>query len=127
MSHRPCESSIQSSHPIQGMLSAQAGSPQTSLMKSRVSCWHRYRFPARIISHGVWLYRRFCLSFGMSRSLLVERGVIVTHETVRQRCQKFGLDYARKLRRRLGDIWHLDELFVNVQGMRRCLWPVLST
>ncbi len=103
--------------------------PQTSLMKSKVSRYHGYRFPAQIISHAVWLYHRFCLSFRDVEELLAERGVIVSHETVRQWCQKFGLDYAQNLRRRRGrkgDIWHLDELFVNIQGKRHYLWRAVD-
>ena len=80
-----------------------------------------YRFPPEIISHAVWLYHRFSLSFRDVEELLAARGVVVSYETVRQWCQKFGPHHARQLRRkqgRLGDIWHLDELFVNIQGRR---------
>ena len=76
-----------------------------------------YRFPREIISLGVWPYHRFALSFRDVEELLAERGVIVTYETVRQWCRKFGSGYARKLKRRqaqLGDIWHLDEVFVRI-------------
>ena len=91
--------------------------------------YHRHRFPPEIISHAVWLYHRFCLSFRDVEDLLAERGIVVTHETVRQWCRKFGPDYARKLRRRqgrLGDTWHLDELFVNIQGRRHYLWRAVD-
>ena len=46
--------------------------------------YHRHRFPPEIISHAVWLYHRFCLSFRDVEDLLAERGVIVSHETIRQ-------------------------------------------
>jgi len=49
-----------------------------------------YRFPAEIIGHAVWLYFRFALSYRDVEALLAARGVIVTDETVRQWCQKFG-------------------------------------
>jgi len=91
--------------------------------------YHRHRFPPEIISHAVWLYHRFCLSFRDVEDLLAERGIVVTHETVRQWCRKFGPYYARKLRRRegrLGDTWHLDELFVNIQGRRHYLWRAVD-
>jgi putative transposase len=68
------------------------------------------------------------MSFRDVEELLAERGVIVSHETVRQWCQKFGLDYARNLRHRrgrMGDIWHL-ELFVNIQGKRHYLWRAVD-
>ncbi len=60
---------------------------------------------------------------------MAKRGIIVTYETIRQWCRKFGPAYARKLRRRqggLGDIWHLDELFVNIQGKRHYLWRAVD-
>ena len=49
-----------------------------------------YRFPAEIISHAVWLYFRFPLSLRMVDELLATRGIIVSHETVRQWALKFG-------------------------------------
>ncbi len=91
--------------------------------------YSRHRFPIEIVSHTVWLYHRFCLSFRDVEDLLAERGIVVTHETIRQWCRKFGPDYARKLRRRqgrLGDTWHLDELFVNIQGRRHYLWRAVD-
>jgi len=98
-------------------------------MKTKRGCYHGYRFPAEIISHAVWIYHRFALSFREVEELLAERGVVVSYETIRQWCQKFGPRYARKLRRRqgrLGDIWHLDELFVNIQGKRHHLWRAVD-
>jgi putative transposase len=87
------------------------------------------RFPPEIISHAVWLYHRFGLSFRDVEDLLAERGVTVTYESIRQWCQTFGPDYARRLRRRrgrLGDTWHLDELFVTIQGRRQYLWRAVD-
>ena len=86
--------------------------------------YHRHRFPPEIISHAVWLYHRYCMSFRDVEDLLAERGIIVSYETVRQWCGKFGPDYARQLKRRqgrLGDTWFLDEVFVtiNVNGNRK--------
>jgi putative transposase len=91
--------------------------------------YYRYRFPPLIISHAVWLYHRFCLSFRDVEDLLAQRGVTVSYETVRHWCQTFGLDYARRLRRRqgrLGDRWYLDELFVTIQGQRQYLWRAVD-
>ena len=62
---------------------------------------------------------RFSLSFRDVEDLLAQRGVTVTYEAIRQWCLTFGLDYARRLRRRrgrMGDTWYLDELFVKVRG-----------
>ncbi len=88
-------------------------------MTSQVPSYHGYRFPPEIISHAVWLYHRFGLSFRDVEDLLAQRGITVTYETVRQWCQRVGPVYARRLRcrrGRMGDTWHLDELFVTLQG-----------
>ncbi len=81
-------------------------------------------FPAEIISHGVWLYDRFCLSYRDVEELLFARGIIVTYEAIRQWCRKFGQSYANQLRRRRprpGDTWHLDEVFLTIYGERHYL------
>ena len=91
--------------------------------------YRRHRFPIEIISHAVWLYHRFCLSFRDVEDLLAERGVEVTYETIRRWCGKFGPGYARKLRRRqgrLGDTWFLDEVFVTIRGERHYLWRAVD-
>ncbi len=94
-------------------------------MKKPTPSYHRHRFPSEIISHAVWLSHRFCLSFREVEELLATRGISVAYETIRQWCQKFGPDYARKLKKRqgrLGDTWHIDEVFVTLQGERHDLW-----
>ena len=88
-----------------------------------------YRFPPTIISHAVWLYHRFCLSFRDTEDLLAQRGIVVSYETIRQWCRTFGPAYARTLRRqqgRLGDTWYLDELFVSIQGRQQYLWRAVD-
>ncbi len=98
-------------------------------MTSQFPSYRGYRFPAEIISHAVWLYHRFCLSFRDVEDLLAQRGVTVSYETIRHWCQTFGLDYARKLRRRrgrMGDTWYLDEVFVTFHGRRQYLWRAVS-
>jgi putative transposase len=59
----------------------------------------RYRFPRAIISHAVWLYYRFTMSFRDVEDLLAQRGITVSYESIRHWCQPFGLAYARRLRR----------------------------
>jgi len=59
-----------------------------------------FRFPVEIISHCVWLYHRFPLSFREVEEMMLQRGVVVSHETIRQWCHKFGQTYANALRRR---------------------------
>src|SRR6266849_5258739 len=82
----------------------------------------RYRFSPAIISHAVWLYYRFTLSFRDVEDLLAHRGITVSYESIRHWCETFGLAYARRLRHRagpVGDTWHLDELFVTIRGQRQ--------
>jgi hypothetical protein len=55
-----------------------------------------HRFPAEIISHAVWLYFRFPLSLRMVEEMLAARGIIVSHESVRQWALKFGQDFANR-------------------------------
>ena len=98
-------------------------------MTSQPSRYRGYRFPSDIISHAVWLYYRFSVSFRDVEDLLAERGVTVTYEAIRQWCRKFGLDYARRLRHRRGrqgDTWYLDELFVRIQGRQQYLWRAVD-
>jgi putative transposase len=98
-------------------------------MRTNSTQYRGHRFPPEIISHGVWRYHRFCLSFRDVEELLAKRGIIVTYETVRQWCRKFGPDYARNLKRRqgrLGDVWYLDEVFVKIRGERHYLWRAVD-
>jgi len=86
-----------------------------------INRYKNHRFPAEIISHGVWLYFRFCLSYRDVEELLFARGIIVTYEAIRKWCRKFGQQYANELRRRCpkpGDKWHLDEVFLTINGER---------
>ncbi len=88
-----------------------------------------YRFPPEIISHAVWLYYRFTLSLRDVEDLLAQRGIVVSYETIRQWCEKFGPGYAARLKRRqgrLGDTWHLDEVFVTIRGRRQYLWRAVD-
>ena len=97
-------------------------------MKSARSRDFGYRFPPEIISYAVRAYHRFCLSFRDVEDLLAERGIIVSYETIRQWCEKFGPGYARKLKRRegrLGDHWHLDEVFIRING-QQYLWRAVD-
>src|SRR5450755_1569029 len=88
-----------------------------------------FRYPAEIISHAVWMYFRFSLSFRDVEELLAARGIAVTYETVRQWCLKFGQTYANELRRRrprCGDKWHMDEVFLTIRGERYYLWRAVD-
>ncbi len=72
-------------------------------MRTSPSLYHRHRFPAEIISHCVWLYFRFALSFRDVEEMLAMRGVVLTYETVREWCLKFGQTYANDLRHKIFD------------------------
>jgi putative transposase len=88
-----------------------------------------FRFPPEIISHAVWLYFRFSLSFRDVEELLAQRGIGVTYETVRQWCLKFGQTYANELRHRrprCGDKWHMDEVMLTIRGQKHILWRAVD-
>ncbi|MFD3622338.1 IS6 family transposase, partial [Streptomyces sp. NPDC058676] len=88
-----------------------------------------HRYPVEVISHCVWLYYRFPLSFREVEELMFERGVSVSYETVRRWCGKFGQTYANALRRRQprpGDKWHLDEVFIKINGEQWYLWRAVD-
>src|SRR5271169_5201115 len=72
-----------------------------------------YRFSAEIISHAVWLYFRFLLGLRMVEELLAARGIIVSHETVRQWARKFGQQFANQIRRRAG----LNVFWIRMSGV----------
>jgi len=102
---------------------------QTGVMKTPTPSYYRHRFPSEIISYAVWLYHRFCLSFREMEELLAERDITVTYETVRKWCRKFVTDYTRNLKRpqgRLGDTWHVDDVFMTGQGQRQYLWRAVD-
>jgi DDE domain len=88
-----------------------------------------FRFPAEIISHCVWLYHRFPLSLREVEEMMLQRGVTVSHESIRQWCATFGQTYANALRRRRarpGDKWHLDEMFITINGKTHYLWRAVD-
>jgi len=88
-----------------------------------------HRYPVEIINHCVWLYFRFPLSFREVEELMLVRGVVVSYETIRRWCAKFGQAYADQLRQRrprLGDKWHLDEVFVKINGKLCYLWRAVD-
>jgi transposase-like protein len=96
---------------------------------SKIS-YRRHRFPPEIIRHAVWLYFRFPFSYRDVEGLLAERDVDVSYETVRRWALKFGLAYARKLRclrPRPDGRWHLDEMFVSINGKRMYLWRAVDS
>ena len=89
----------------------------------------RHRFPPEVISHAVWLYHRFTLSYRDIEELLAIRGIHTTYESIRRWCLKFPSHYSKKLRKqqgRLGDLWYLDEVFVSIGEKRQYLWRAVD-
>jgi hypothetical protein len=93
-----------------------------------ISCGAVNVFPLFVKSSG-WLYFRFSLSFRDIEEIMAERGVVLTYETVRQWCLKFGQTYATELKHRrgkAGDKWHLDEVFLKINGKTHYLWRAVD-
>jgi len=91
--------------------------------------YRRHRFHPDIIRRAVWLYFRFTMSFRDVEDLLAERGIDVSYETVRLWVLKFGQAYARRICKRRDpafDVWHLDEVFVNIGGKQMYLWRAVD-
>jgi putative transposase len=98
-------------------------------MRHPATRYKRHRFPPEIIQHAVWLYYRFNLSHRDIEDLLARRGVLVTHESIRLWCNKFGPLFAHRLRRGhrgYGDTVFMDEVFVRIRGQYRYLWRAVD-
>ena len=99
-----------------------------------MSTYKRHRFPPDIIGYAVWLYYRFNLSHRRCagpfiEDLLAERGITVSHESIRLWCIKFGALYARRLKRKhqgYGDTFFIDEVFVKINGKQHYLWRAVD-
>jgi putative transposase len=93
------------------------------------TAYKRHRFPAQLIAYAIWLYFRFPLSLRLVEELLLERGIVVSYESIRRWAMKFGPAIARAVRRRAprpGDIWHLDEVRVVIRGDVHWLWRAVD-
>jgi putative transposase len=93
------------------------------------SLYRRHRCPGEIINYCIWLYYRFSLSYCDIEELMAQRGVKVTYETIRQWCLKFGQTIADELRLRRprpGDKWHLDEVYLKIDGRTHYLWRAVD-
>ena len=88
-----------------------------------------YRFPPEIIQQTIWLYLQFTLSLRDVEDLLAERGILVSYETVRRWVNHFGPMIAADLRRRRSKphtIWHLDEVYLKIDGRLVYLWRAVE-
>src|ERR671929_2289540 len=84
-----------------------------------------FRFPAEIISDAVWLYHCFSLSLREVETILAQRGIVVSYESIRAWSLRFGRAFANMLKKRRprpGDKWHLDEVFIRIGGKVHYLW-----
>jgi putative transposase len=98
-------------------------------MSTSAISYKNHRFPPQVIAHAVWLYYRFPLSLRLVEEMLLERGIVVSYETIRRWGRKFGPSYARQLRRKKPsrhDIWHLDEVVISIGGRKHRLWRAVD-
>ena len=99
-------------------------------MKMTKISYNGYRFPPEIIQQAIWLYLRFTLSFRDVEDLLAERGITVSYETVRRWVNHFGPKIAADLRKRRPKphtIWHLDEVYLKIDGRLVYLWRAVDS
>ena len=97
-------------------------------MMNKIS-YSGYRFPPEIIQQAIWLYVRFTLSFRDVEDLLGGRGIMVSYETVRRWVNHFGPKIAADLRKRRPKphtIWHLDEVYLKIDGRMVYLWRAVD-
>ena len=95
----------------------------------KTSIYTRHRFHPDIIKRAVWMYFRFNLSFRDVEELMGERGVDVSYETIRRWIDKFGSQYAKRIKSRAGSptpVWHLDEVYTKINGEMVYLWRAVD-
>jgi len=98
-------------------------------MSDAAARYKNHRFPPEIIARAVWLYYRFPLSLRHVEEMLLERGIVVSYETIRRWGRKHGPDYARRLRRKppsSNDVWYLDEVVITIAGKKHWLWRAVD-
>src|ERR1700674_1781881 len=115
-----------------GLVTSAAGLPSLTYSRTirddKIS-YSGYRFPPEIIQHAIWLYIRFTLSFRDVEDLLAERGIMVSYETVRRWVNHFGPMVAADLRKRRPKphtTWHLDEVYLKIDGRMVYLWRAVD-
>lgn len=98
-------------------------------MSAPASLYHRHRFPPAIISYAVYLYYRFTVSYRDVEEMLARRGIVVSYETIRRWCLKFGPHFAAVIRRQRPSPrapWHLDEMYLRIGGRTWYLWRAVD-
>ena len=95
----------------------------------KTSIYSRHRFHPDIIRRAVWMYFRFSLSFRDVEELMIDRGIDVSYETIRRWVEKFGSQYAKRIRSRSENpspVWHLDEVYTKINGKMVYLWRAVD-
>jgi putative transposase len=98
-------------------------------MSSTSATYKNHRNRIEIVARAIWLYFRFNVSLREVEEMLLERGIVVSYETIRRWCRMHAADYILGLRRKAAtrdDIWHLDELIVRVNGQKCWLWRAVD-
>ena len=92
--------------------------------------YKRSRFPIAVISQAIYLYNRFSLSYRDVSDLLIERGIVVSHQTVKEWNMRFGSlfsDEIKRRRRRPSRRWHVDEMHCKIAGKKHHLWRAVDS
>ncbi|CAN7681938.1 IS6 family transposase [Phyllobacterium sp. LjRoot231] len=98
-------------------------------MSQTAPTYKNHRFPIEIVARAIWLYFRFNVSLREVEEMMLERGVVVSYETIRRWCRKHSANYTCRLHRKPPsheDVWHLDELVVRVNGRKCWLWRAVD-
>jgi putative transposase len=96
-------------------------------MNQPIAHYKNHRFPPEIIARAI--YYRFPLSLRHVEEMLLERGIVVSYETIRRWGRKHGPEYARRICRKppsSNDVWHLDEVAVRINGKQCWLWRAVD-
>lgn len=95
----------------------------------KTSIYSRHRFHPDIIQRAIWMYFRFNLSFRDVEELMIERGIDVSYETIRRWVEKFGSQYAKRIKSRSENpspVWHLDEVYTKINSKMVYLWRAVD-
>lgn len=89
-----------------------------------------YRTPKSVIGYAVRLYYRYKLSLRDISELLLERGIEISYETIRNWCKTWGPLYAKSIRKKRGtnfnDKWHIDEMRIKIKEEIFWLWRLID-
>ena len=92
--------------------------------------YKHFRFPIAVISQAIYLYNRYTLSYRDVSDLLLERGIVVSHQTIKKWNIRFGALFAdeiKKRRRKPTRRWHIDEMHCKIAGKKHYLWRAVDS